>query len=210
MIRIWRLNEAGEDNLGPAITGDGLVLGRTPLIERHDDYFVVRGQREIDSLLSRAYRQNIAADRLMPGLATVAAALNANDPCLARIAAVHLQIPDLPDQTARDGLEAEDSLLKSADWNPALHPRTGTPPNPGWFAPTDGSGGESSPGRTAQNDDPTQGSGILPSIPDDWVRLPSGPQRIDELADFVEWMANAKPEDEKARYTSDVSTQQIH
>jgi hypothetical protein len=37
-------------------------------------------------------------DRLMPGLHTVAAAMNANDPCLARIAAVHLRIPDLPDR----------------------------------------------------------------------------------------------------------------
>jgi len=25
-------------------------------------------------------------------------------------------------------------------WNPALHPRTGTPPNPGWWAKTGGSG----------------------------------------------------------------------
>jgi hypothetical protein len=42
-------------------------------------------------------------------------------------------------------LVAEDALIKyardgggSTDWNPALHPRTGAPPNPGWFAPTDG------------------------------------------------------------------------
>lgn len=45
---------------------------------------------------------------------------------------------------------------------------------------------------------------------DDWVRLPRGPERIDELADFVEWMANAKPEDEETiraeikRYFHDV------
>lgn len=135
----------------------------------------------------------------------MAAALNANDPCLARIAAVHLKIPDLPDRTARDGLEAEDTLIKYArdeggsDWNPALHPRTGTPPNPGWFAPTDGSvGGESSPVRTAQNDDPARRSDASPSVGDNWVRLSPGHQRIDELADFVEWMANAKPEDEQA------------
>jgi hypothetical protein len=42
-------------------------------------------------------------------------------------------------------MAAEDSLIKyardegtgGANWNPALHPRTGTPPNPGWFAPTE-------------------------------------------------------------------------
>ena len=222
MIRMWRLSEGGEDNLGLACTNEGLVLGRTPLIERRDRSFVVRDRAEIEILLSRAYRKNIAPDRLMSGLATVAAALNANDPCLACIAAVHLRLPDLPDRSARDGMEAEDCLIKSVDWNPALHPRAGTPPNPGWFAPTEGagdespamqtgqndnpaersgsraSGDESSSVRVAQNDDPTRRSDASPSVGDDWVRLPAGPQRIDELADFVEWIANAKPEDEQA------------
>jgi hypothetical protein len=64
-------------------------------------------------------------------LATVAAALNADDQCRARIAAVHLRIPDLADHRARSEMEAEDTIIKSADWNPDLHPRTGTPPNPG-------------------------------------------------------------------------------
>src|ERR1700680_1624469 len=92
MIReFWRLSEAGEHNLGLACTGDGLLLGRTPLIERRDERFIVRGRREIERLLSRAYQTDLVADRLMPGLATVAAALNADDPCLARIAAVHLR-----------------------------------------------------------------------------------------------------------------------
>jgi hypothetical protein len=153
----------------------------------------------------------------MPGLGVVATALNGNDQCLARIAAVHLRLPDVPSEAARNDLEAADFLLKYARdegggsaWNPALHPRTGTPPNPGWFAPTEGSSGEPSPIRTAQNDDPTQRSDAVPSAGDNWVRLPSGPKRIDELADFVEWMANAQPEDEPAiraeiqRYFADV------
>ena len=62
----------------------------------------------------------------------------------------------------RDALVAEDSLIKyardeagAANWNPALHPRTGTAPNPGWFAPTDG---QSSAIQTAGDDDPNQGS----------------------------------------------------
>jgi hypothetical protein len=74
----------------------------------------------------------------MPGLATVAAALNANDPCLARIAAVHLRLPNLPDHFARSCMEAEDILIKearndttAAKWDPVQHPRTGAPPNPG-------------------------------------------------------------------------------
>jgi len=95
----------------------------------------------------------------MSGLETVASALNANDQCLARIAAVHLQIPDLPSLSARDALAAEDLLIKyardeggSTNWNPALHPRTGTPPSPGWFASVDGPQHESSQDISNQHD----------------------------------------------------------
>lgn len=84
----------------------------------------------------------MAIDQLMSGLATVASALNANDQCLARIAAVHLQLPDLLDKTARDDLEAEDVLIKSADRNPALHEirkaSADDPEHPGWPAGTSG------------------------------------------------------------------------
>jgi hypothetical protein len=189
------------------------MLGRTLLIERRDGRFVVREQSELDCLLSLAYGREATAQRLMGGLATVASALNANDQGLARIAAVHLRIPDLPDQAARDAMEAADILIKSVDWNPALHPRAGTPPNPGWFAPTDGADNESSSTRTAQNDDPTHSSDASANATDNRVRLRPGPQRIDELADFIEWIANAKSEDEQAiraeikRYFYDVGDQ---
>ena len=155
MHKVWRLSEtSGDDNLGLACTEQGLLVGRTPLIERHDTGFVVRERSDIEHLLGCAYRTKLNIDRLMLGLATVAAALNANDQALARIAAVHLRIPDLPDKAARDAMEAADIFIKSADWNPALHPRAGTPPNPGWFAPT-----ETSPAiRTAQNPNPAQQS----------------------------------------------------
>jgi hypothetical protein len=83
----------------------------------------------------------------MPGLVVVASALNENNLCLAQIAAVHLRLPDLPDALARRGMEQEGlpigrepaaNGLTRADWDPAKHPRAGTPPNPGWFAPTGG------------------------------------------------------------------------
>ena len=140
--RIWRLSEPGENNLGLAMTPDGLVLGHTALLEQRDSSFLVRERREIQRLLSRAYRRDVAVDRLMAGLATVASALNANDPCLARIAAVHLRIPDLPDKSARDAMEAEDVLIKSANWNPVLHEirkaSPDDPKHPGWPAGTPG------------------------------------------------------------------------
>jgi hypothetical protein len=219
---IWRLSEnSGEDNLGLACTGQGLLLGGTALIERRDGRFVVRERGEIERLLSRAYAKNFSAAGLMPGLTTVAAALNANDQGLARIAAVHLRLPDLPNRAARDGMGALDTLIKYArdegsgdsNWNPALHPRTGTPPNPGWFATTDGGAGESSSTQTAQNDDRSHRSDVALSTGQNWVRLRLGPKRIDELEDFAEWLANATPEDEKAiraeikRYFEDVGWQ---
>ena len=58
MIWMWCLSEGGEDNLGPACTNEGLVLGRTPLIERRDRRFVVRDRAEIEALLSRPRSSN--------------------------------------------------------------------------------------------------------------------------------------------------------
>ena len=163
LVQFWHLSEAGESNLGVACTADGLLLGRTPLIERCGERFIVREQRELERLFDRAYADASTAARIMSGLGTVAAALNANDRCLACIAAVHLRIPDLPDFSARNRMEAEDALIKYArgeapdpDWDPAKHPRTGTPPNPGWFAPTDGEDNGASPVRTAENEKPNE------------------------------------------------------
>jgi hypothetical protein len=181
---IWRLSEeSGEDNLGLSCSDQGLLLGSTALIERRDGRFVVRERSDIEQLLSRAYDKTFFADGLMPGLTTVAAALNANDQALARIAAVHLRLPDLPDRASRDSMTALDVLIKYArdeggdsNWNPALHPRAGTPPNPGWFAPTDGAGSETFSTRTAQNDDPTHRFDTVASVGQDWVRLRPGPK----------------------------------
>jgi hypothetical protein len=222
---IWRLSEAGPGNLGLAVSDDGLLLGRTPLVERRNGRFVVRGREEIERLLRHGHRYIGEADRLMPGPAGVARALNTVDPCMARVAAVHLRLPDLPSLTARDAMEVEDLLIKyaSANWDPEKHPRTGAPPNPGWFAPTGGAVDDDTPRvRVAEDDDSTRRSDASPGIGDDsararsaqndadtarsnassaagndWVHLPPG-KRIDELGDFLEWLANAKPEDEKA------------
>jgi hypothetical protein len=98
---IWRLSENAADNLGLAFTDDGLLLGRTPLIERRDGRFVVRERSEIARLIKYSFPNGVAIDRLLPGLAAVASALNANDQARARIAAVHLRIPDLPSLAAR-------------------------------------------------------------------------------------------------------------
>jgi hypothetical protein len=153
--RIWRLSEkSSDDNLGLACTEQGLVLGRTLLIERRNGRFVVREQSELECLFSLAYGREATAQRLMPGLATVASALNANDQALARIAAVHLRIPDVPDRAARDAMEVADILIKyardeggGADRDLPMQPREickaspDDPKHPGWPAGTEGGRG---------------------------------------------------------------------
>jgi hypothetical protein len=123
-------HEYHEGNLGLACTEEGLVFGRTALIERQDAKFAVRKRIEVERLLNRAHGTNLPVDRLMSGLASIATALNANDPGLARILAVHLRVPDLPDQAARDRLEAEDILIRSVGRHSAVLPALkAVPPN---------------------------------------------------------------------------------
>ena len=178
----WRLSEYTPDNLGLAFTDEGLLLGRTPLIERRGGRFVVREPSDIARLVKYSFPGGVAVDRLMPGLARIASALNANDQAAARIAAVHLHIPDLPGSAAHNAMVAEDALIKYArdqggdsDWNPALQPRAGVPPNPGWFASTDGSQhepkqDESSAGqsrlRFAENEDRSRRADAAPAVGD--------------------------------------------
>lgn len=153
MFRIWRLSEPGPDNLGPAVTDKGLMLGQAPLVERHGGRYVVRERAEIELLWNRARFDHCPpeVDSLMSGLATVAAALNANDQCLARIAAVHLKIPDLSDDDARYALEVEDALIKRALGSSAIESAIGKaspddPKHPGWPKGTpDGKGGQFRP-----------------------------------------------------------------
>jgi len=193
---LWRLSEAKvEDYLGLSCTNQGLILGNVPLIERRNGRFVVRNQDELARLLKLAPGAP-EVDQLMPGLATVARAMNANDQALARIAAVHLRIPDLPSRTVRRQMEFQDILIKSVDWNPDLHPRTGTPPNPGWFASTDGAEEESPRTSTAQNENAQARSDAPQPVPIQRAKLPPG-QPTTKPGDFLEWIANAKPVDEK-------------
>ena len=67
IYQVWRLSDYTADNLGLAFTGDGLLLGRTPLIERRGARFVVRERSEIapsrQVLISRRSRGRPAEAR---------------------------------------------------------------------------------------------------------------------------------------------------
>jgi hypothetical protein len=140
---VWRLSESGQGNFGVCCTTQGLLLGRTALVEHRGGVYVARSRGDLERLLRRAYGEEIAVDRVASGLAVVAAALDDNNLALAQIAALLLRLPDLPDLAARDRIEAEDARLAGGDtlcrsFDPARHPRAGVPPNPGWFAPAGG------------------------------------------------------------------------
>ena len=144
MIRFWRLNERTVDNLGLACTEDGVFLGRTPLIERRGERFVVRERGEIERLLKRAYRSEPAINRLIPGLATVAAALNADDQCLAKSPRCICKSPTCP--IKRRGRASKRRTFLSSPLNSSLVLRPAglrkaspdDPEHPGWPKGTEG------------------------------------------------------------------------
>jgi hypothetical protein len=96
---------------------------------------------EIDRALSRVYGVDICAQDKRKGLEVVAAALGKGELARAQIAALLLRLPDPAlakiDAKGRSALliGLRESGLLAKDWNEADHPRTGTPPNAGWFAP---------------------------------------------------------------------------
>ena len=200
--QVWRLSKQKE-GLGLRCDEDGLFLAKTPLLERRVEGFAPRPQGDLERLFSHGYGFAASLDRVMGGLSAVASALNAGDLSRARIAAVHLRIPDLPDVFARLDLQLEDVALKldgiakttaAGDWNPAgssgwdpdKHPRAGTAPNPGWFATT--SGDDEKVGPTLVSEKPEN---------DGRLHLPPG-ERNDEIGDLLEWIANARPKDVEA------------
>lgn len=111
---MWRLSAGGVSNLGLCCTQEGLFLGRTALIGRCAGGYAVRPATDLRRLLACAYRADADLDRLMAGLAVVRSALAERNLCLAQIAALQLQLSDLPDLLARADLEAEDCSLTSS------------------------------------------------------------------------------------------------
>ena len=192
---LWTLSKGGPQSLGLSCDADGLFLGPTPLLQRSASRgFAPRPQAELERILARGFGVGVWLDRLMPGLVAVSSALNADNLCGARIAAVQLRIPDLPDVLTRLDMQLEDIQLSldrvskttaAGDWDPAEHPRTGTPPNPGWFAPTGDDGEFDGALRPTLVSDNSNGGRL---------HLPSG-DRNDEIGDLLEWIANAKLED---------------
>jgi len=165
-----------------------------------------RSRAQIRRLVSCAYGMEIDAAKLEAGLTVAARALNVGDMAYAMTAAVLLKLPELDWAGAARIAQADAALSKysddeARDW----HGRwtlgatgvasAGVPIDD----PTDYSDQD-----TALSNEPPKIEAASPTpdhnafaLPEGWVHLPPG-QRIDELADFAEWVANAKPEDESA------------
>jgi len=133
---------------GVSCSRDGLFVAGAPLLERDKGQAKAASWRplakqEVDELLTSRYGLPIDSTNLVGGLELVAKSLNRQDLPLAQIAALLLRLPEPPDPGSARTPDGLDALLKSlasvgllkGDWDPAKHPRTGQPPNRGWFAP---------------------------------------------------------------------------
>lgn len=137
---------------------NGVFVGDVPLLQAAGGgagakrQWSVRPASELNEELSAQYGLPVDVAAKANALALIAAAFNRGDLAMAAIATVQMQFPDPPPLTK--GRETEDEVACRAlelhrsrllkFWDPAKHPRTGTPPNPGWFAHVPG-GTEGSP-----------------------------------------------------------------
>ncbi len=139
-VREFRLTREG------VVCGEsGLAVGGVALLERAPSRtqagWSVRSLAELDAALSARYQLAVDVSSKVRGMAVVARALDKGNIALAQIAALLLQFPDPPDLAklnsggAALASELICSGLVKGDWNSDAHPRTGTPPNSGWFAP---------------------------------------------------------------------------
>ena len=146
----------------------GLRVGGVALLARGaKGAWAKRDERDLDRELSKLYGFPLDFARMRRGVDAVAAALANGELARAQIAALLLQLPDPPASAgpqpdalqkrrlARD-LVACGLLKADADWDDK-HPRTGAPPNPGWFAPKSGE-----PGADEPKTDPSPVAGASP------------------------------------------------
>ena len=144
-MRAFSLTKPG---VGVSCTPNGVFVGGIPLLQRLSVGTIrswsVRPINEIDDDLTALYRLPVGVAAKANALALIGEAFNRGDLAMAAIVAVQMKFPDPPspvktqetfEELGRRAVELfRCDLLKF--WDPAKHPRAGTPPNPGWFAPT--------------------------------------------------------------------------
>jgi hypothetical protein len=128
----------------------GAFVGNIALLKRMrgDDgrhTWIARSVAELNAELTSCYRLPVDVSIKSGALALIANALNRGDVAMAAIAAVQMQFPDPPttgdvsvEALMQLALELQRSYLLKGAWDPTKHPRRGSPPNRGWFAPVEG------------------------------------------------------------------------
>jgi hypothetical protein len=113
---IFKLDARRGDRDGAYCGPEGLYLGPSPLIARIDGAYRLRAEDEIAALLAAA---DIEADAavLVPGLRLVAAALQHGETARALIAAVHLRLPEIPEEGIARIARADELLKYNFDPN---------------------------------------------------------------------------------------------
>lgn len=141
---------------------EGVFVGNVPLLTPDASGFPkwkVREIEEIDFNLSKLYGLPVELGPRISALATVANALDRNDVFSARLATLHLQIPEPPSSNSNSDEMAKQlraSSLLRKDWDPQKHPR--------WSRGTAGGiGGEFAPTGSADGSTTTEPSGVKPT-----------------------------------------------
>ena len=98
--------------LGLSCTESGVSLAGAPLLRRTALGFISRPKAEVGALMKAAYGDAFGGADLSPRLAVVADALNKGDLGRARIAAVHLQLPEISWDRAMRIARTEEALAK--------------------------------------------------------------------------------------------------
>ena len=128
----------------------GLFIGGAPMFTRvpgsgRRESWQMRPLDDQNNALSACYGFPVDITVKRDALAAVAQALQRGDVALAQISALLLRLPEplslAKDAPANSLIELARQLFASgllkADWDSSKHPRTGEPPNAGWFAPKD-------------------------------------------------------------------------
>jgi len=150
-VRFFQLRSGGVE-----CDGDGPRVGGVALLARDaTGRWAGRDEGDLSRELAKLYGFPIDFGAKRRGVEAVAAALTNGELARAQIVTLLRQLPDpsgAADERSGDSEKrrlARDliacGLLKAdADWD-EKHPRTGEPPNPGWFAPTSEARGSEAP-----------------------------------------------------------------
>ena len=112
--RGFRLDPPGDRN-GVSCGENGPSIGPVRLLKRAQVGFVPRPVAELDAIFGSAFGHQIDCRELLPGLQSVARALNVGDLTRAMIATQFMRLPRLSDAEADRAAAAEELLKAAAD-----------------------------------------------------------------------------------------------